>query len=157
MISWCLKKQPIVSCSSTEIEYSTLSVYFVEMTWLCYLLCDLGFLSFSLSILLCDNISAMHLATNPIFHSRSKHIDINFHFVCDRVVDDSIIICYTPIDHQSLMSLQGVYRQHFQWLRSKLVPIRNPVQLERGYNANYEFDSLAKSRGIIDRAWALIN
>lgn len=56
-----------------------------ELTWLTYILKDLRISLASPPILYCDNISALHMTINPVFHARSKHIELDYHFVRERV------------------------------------------------------------------------
>lgn len=81
LVSWWTKKQNTVSRSSSEAEYRALSAATCEMQWLIYLLRDLRINNAKLHILYCDNQSALHIATNPVFHERTKHLQIDCHFV----------------------------------------------------------------------------
>lgn len=71
------KKQPTVAHSSTEAEYRAMAQTGCEVTWLSYLLRDLGILLSSAPRILCDNLSALNLTVNPVLHSRSKHAQID--------------------------------------------------------------------------------
>ncbi|XP_021803810.1 uncharacterized protein LOC110748084 [Prunus avium] len=96
LISWCAKKQPCVSRSSTESEYRSLAQTASEITWLCGLLKDLHFYLAHPPLLLCDNVSALALASNPVFHARSKHIEVDYHYIRTLVTSNSITISYLP-------------------------------------------------------------
>ena len=85
LISWCAKKQHTVSRSSTEAEYWAMANTTVELTWMSFTLQDLHILLASTPTLYCDNTSALHMTINPMFHARSKHIKLDYHFVCERV------------------------------------------------------------------------
>lgn len=81
LISWKSKKQPVVSLSSAESEYRLLSKAVGEITWLSRLLSDFG-IQISLPVpVFCDSQSAIHIAKNPVFHERTKHIELDCHFV----------------------------------------------------------------------------
>jgi hypothetical protein len=56
-----------------------------ELTWLAFILKDLRITLSSPPILYCDNLSALHMTVNPVFHARSKHIELDYHFVRERV------------------------------------------------------------------------
>lgn len=87
LISWSTKKQATISRSFIEGEYRSLAhAAAAELTWLQHLLKDMSLPALSVLILWCDNLSAMALASNPVFHSRSKHIEIDCHFVHEKVV-----------------------------------------------------------------------
>lgn len=85
LISWNSKKQQTVARSSTEAEYRAIGLATVELTLIQALLRDIGFHSAHTPILWCDNIGATYLSVNPIFHARTKHLEVDFHFVRDKV------------------------------------------------------------------------
>jgi histone deacetylase 1/2 len=85
LISWSSKKQPTVSRSSTEAEYKALANGAAEAIWVDSLLKELGVIRQRTPILWCDNLGATYLTVNPVFHAQTKHIEIDFHFVRERV------------------------------------------------------------------------
>ncbi|CAN6715372.1 unnamed protein product [Malus baccata var. baccata] len=84
-ISWASKKQHTVSRSSTEAEYRALAITAAKLAWIRQLFCDLHISILQAPMLYCDNLSAISLSTNPVFHAKSKHIEIDYHFVRERV------------------------------------------------------------------------
>ena len=85
-VSWSAKKQPIVSRSSYEFEYRALSLTTVKLLWLTHLLHDLRISLLQQPLLLCDNKSAIFLSSNPVSHKRAKHVELDYHFLCELVV-----------------------------------------------------------------------
>ncbi|KAK1554205.1 hypothetical protein Q3G72_009233 [Acer saccharum] len=82
-VSWSSKKQPTVSRSSSEAEYRAMASTTAEITWLTFILRDIGVTLAQPPHLFCDNISAFHMLVNPMFHAQSKHIELDYHF-CTR-------------------------------------------------------------------------
>ena len=83
-----------MSRSSTEAEYRSLAITTAELYWLRMLLKDLGIYLYHPPILWCDNVSALALASNPIFHARTKYIEVDYHFVREKVLNRDMIIKY---------------------------------------------------------------
>jgi histone deacetylase 1/2 len=79
------RKQATVSRSSTEAEYKALANATAEMMWVQKLLTELCIPHPPTAWLWCDNLGAKYLSANPVFHARTKHIEIDFHFVRERV------------------------------------------------------------------------
>ncbi|XP_071700016.1 uncharacterized mitochondrial protein AtMg00810-like [Rutidosis leptorrhynchoides] len=96
LVSWKTKKQITVSRSSTEAEYRSMPTTTCEFVWLAYLLKDLHIPVKVPITLFCDNKAAQQIAANPCFHERTKHLDIDSHFVCDKVQDGFIQTAYIP-------------------------------------------------------------
>jgi histone deacetylase 1/2 len=100
LISWMAKKQPTVSRSSTEAEYKALANATAEMVWVQQLLTELGVRHPPWARLWCDNLGATYLSDNPIFHARTKHIEIDFHFVRERVAQKLLEVRFISTSDQ---------------------------------------------------------
>jgi hypothetical protein len=96
IFTWSSRRQKTVSNSSCEAEYIALSEASREALWLRQFLREIHFLKPNPTILLCDNNGAKSLSADPTHHSRSKHIDVRHHFVCERVEDGSIAVWRVP-------------------------------------------------------------
>ena len=80
-ISWSSKKQLTIALSSTEAEYRGMAIAACEALWLKRLLKDLGVPITDLICILYNNMSSIYLARNPVFHARTKHIEVHYHFI----------------------------------------------------------------------------
>ncbi|KAE8724129.1 hypothetical protein F3Y22_tig00010869pilonHSYRG00008 [Hibiscus syriacus] len=83
-ISWCSKRQPTISLSTTEAEYRAAAMAAQESTWLIQLMNNLHQPVDYAIPLYCDNQSAIRLAENPVFHARTKHVEVRYHFVREK-------------------------------------------------------------------------
>lgn len=85
LMSWRSKKQPTISRSSLEAEYRALALASCEMVWLNTLLQDLKVATSAVPVLYSNSTAAIYFATNPVFHERTKHIELDFHMVRERL------------------------------------------------------------------------
>lgn len=97
-VSWGSRKQSSVALSSTEAEYMSLTQGVKESLWLGELLWDLGATQYREEIrrIECDNQGAIALTRNPAYHARTKHIDIQYHFIRHHVESGTIQLTYCP-------------------------------------------------------------
>ena len=97
-VSWLSKKQATVALSTKEAEYEALSTATQEEIWLRRLLADMGEHPEGPTEIYEDNQGAISMAKNPKGHARTKHIDIRYYFVRDRVQDGAIALKYIGTD-----------------------------------------------------------
>jgi hypothetical protein len=96
LVSWSLKRQHTVSRSSAEAEYRDVANTVAEISWLRQLLQEHHFCPRRSSVVFCDNVSAVYLSTNPVQHQRTKHVEIDLHFVRDKVATGEIHVLHVP-------------------------------------------------------------
>ncbi len=97
-ISWQAKKQTTVAQSTVEAEYAAMAHAAKELIWLRYLLRDLNMSKYEPSILFCDNQGAISLAKNPTHHAKTKHVDIQLHFIRDHIEKGTFNVEYCPTE-----------------------------------------------------------
>ncbi|RVW31560.1 Retrovirus-related Pol polyprotein from transposon RE1 [Vitis vinifera] len=120
-ISWCSKKQKTVARSSTEAEYRVVASTAAEVTWVSHLLSELGITLQQSPTIYCDNLSATYLCVNPLFHSRMKHVALDYHFVREKVVDGSLKVSHVNTQSQLADVLtKPLSKSRFLFLRSKI-------------------------------------
>ena len=85
LISWKSKKQSVVSQSSAKLEYRAMTQSVCEIMWIHQLVMEVGIETSVPAKLWCDNKIAMHITSNLVFHEWTKHIEIDCHFVCEKI------------------------------------------------------------------------
>ena len=100
LVSWKSKKQTVISRSSAEAEYRAMANVAGELQWIRMLLAEIGLPMTGSSTLCCDNQSAIHIASNPVFHERTKHIEVDCHFVREKVNCGDIQLAHTRSEEQ---------------------------------------------------------
>ncbi|KAJ9559625.1 hypothetical protein OSB04_004785 [Centaurea solstitialis] len=100
LVSWSSKRQHVVSRSSAEAEYRGIANVVAETAWLRNLLLELCCPLSRATVVFCDNVSAMYLASNPVQHQRTKHVEIDLHFVRERVAIGHVRVLHVPSAYQ---------------------------------------------------------
>ncbi|GJT77619.1 ribonuclease H-like domain-containing protein [Tanacetum coccineum] len=92
--------QNTLSRSSAEAEYRGVANIVAKTAWIRNLLRKLHFPLSSATLVYCDNVSVIYLSANPVQHQRTKHIEINIHFVCDMVTTSQVRVLHVPSRYQ---------------------------------------------------------
>ncbi|CAH1429337.1 unnamed protein product [Lactuca virosa] len=100
LISWSSRKQPTVSRSSTKPEYKPLANVTTEVIWVQSLLKELGVCQPRSPVRWCGNLGATYLIANPVFHARTKHIEVYFHFVREKVAGGALDVRFISSNDQ---------------------------------------------------------
>ena len=117
-ISWTSKKQATVALSTAEAEYIALNTATQEAIWLQRLLADLSDIQHKPTIIMGDNQGSIAIARNPVFHSRTKHIDIRHHFIHEAIQDGVIDLRFCPTNEMIADVLtKPLSRNRFEQLR----------------------------------------
>ncbi|KAL1213817.1 Retrovirus-related Pol polyprotein from transposon RE2 [Cardamine amara subsp. amara] len=100
LVTWKSKKQKVVSCSSAESEYRAMRKLTEELIWLKALLKDLGIETTRPITMHCDNQADIHIASNSVFHERTKHIEVDCHKVREKIEEGVTLPCFTRSEDQ---------------------------------------------------------
>ncbi|GMI82979.1 cysteine-rich RLK (RECEPTOR-like protein kinase) 8 [Hibiscus trionum] len=121
VVSWCSKKQPTVALSSTEAEYIAATMAAQECIWMKCLMGDMfGNINYALQIK-CDNESAIKLASNPVFHGRTKHIEVRNHFVREKVLNQELdLVGVNTNDQTADIFTKALAKPKFERFRAAL-------------------------------------
>ncbi|GKB10890.1 gag/pol polyprotein [Tanacetum coccineum] len=127
LISWTARKQRTVLRSSTEAEYKALADTVAKLTCLQALLHELGIRSSSTHMLWCDNLGATYLLANQIFCARTKHMEIDYHFVREKVAQGDLRVQHISTHDQIVyIFTKPLPTPRFLSLRSKLQVVASP-------------------------------
>jgi hypothetical protein len=132
MISWSSRKQGSIAQSNAKAKYIVASVASREAIWLRKLLSDLFSAKLEPTVIHCDNQSCIKLSENPVFHDRSKHIEMRYHYVRDMVQKNILSIQYVPTAEQTTDILtKPLSLTKFVYFRDKLGVAKNASLAER--------------------------
>ena len=96
LLSWSSKCQNTTSRSSVNAEYRGVANAVAEACWIRNLLLELHYVPAKATIVYCDNVSVVYMSSNPVHHQRTKHIEIDLHFVRDKVATGHVRVLHVP-------------------------------------------------------------
>ena len=99
LISWKSKKQHVAARSSAEVEYRVMALTTCELIWLRHLLQELRFGKDEQMKLICDNQATLHIASNPVFHERAKHIEVD-DFIREKIALGCVATSFVNSNYQ---------------------------------------------------------
>jgi hypothetical protein len=121
LVSWSAKRQTVVSHSSVEAEYRAVANGVAEATWLRQLLLELHAPPSRCTLVYCDNISAVYLSNNLVQHQRTKHVEIDLHFIREKVAIGQVCVLHVPTTSQFAdVFTKGLPSSVFEEFRSSL-------------------------------------
>eukprot|EP00253_Pinus_taeda_P025123 PITA_25123 len=131
-VSWYNRKQRSVALSSVEAEYMVASLAACEAIWMRKILVGLFGSHLEPIVIYCDNQSCIKLSANPVFHDRSKHIDIRYHHIRDCVQWRIMLLSYIPTEDQDADILtKALTTRKFEYHRGRIGVADNPYLVER--------------------------
>ncbi|KAJ9544583.1 hypothetical protein OSB04_024290 [Centaurea solstitialis] len=127
LVSWSSRKQNCVSLSTAEAEYVAAACCCSQVLWMKIQLADYGYTMHRI-LIYCDSSSAIQIAANPVQHSRTKHIDIRYHFIKDHVEKDNVELFFVESERQiaDLFTKAFDEKRHY-YLLSKLGMLDPPA------------------------------
>ena len=132
IISWSSKKQGSIAQSTAEVEYIAASTASREAVWLRKLLSDLFRTELEPTVIHCDNQSCIKLTENPVFHDRSKHIEMRYHYIRDMIQRKVLSLQYVPTAEQTVdIFTKPLPLIKFVYFRDKLGVAENTSLAER--------------------------
>lgn len=121
LVTWRSKKQNVVARSSADAEFRSVAHGICEVLWIKRLLEDLKIQSILPMKVHCDNKAAIAIAHNPVLHDRTKHVEVDKHFIKEKIEEGMICMSYIPTAEQIADVLpKGLYKGQFNYLISKL-------------------------------------
>lgn len=119
-ISWSSKKQDVVALSSLEAEYVAVTGAAYQAIWLRRLLADFFQVQGAATEIFCDKKATISMTKNPTFHSRTKHIDIRYHFIRKLVADGEVTLSYCNTNNQ----VADIFTKSLSWAKHEVFRLR---------------------------------
>ena len=149
-ISWSAKKQSTVSRSSTEAEYRALASTAAELSWLRTLFKELYVFLHHILVILCDNVSTIALSANPVFHSRTKHLEVDYHFTREKVLRKQLQIGFVSgRDNFADIFTKPLPAPLFWFHRAKLLDDSSPINLRGDVEHSSSSRPMKKTKKVV--------
>lgn len=140
-----------VSHYSTKAEYQPLATTVTELAWLRILFKELCIFLSHVPVLWCDNVFAITLSANPVFHSRSKHFEVNFHYVREKVLRKDLCVKFVSgKDNLAAVFTKPLIAPLFLLQKSKILVESFPTRLRWDVEAKKKSQSDAKKKKVLD-------
>jgi hypothetical protein len=121
LVAWLSKKQGSISLSTTETEYIATATCCTQVLWMIQTLANLEVKYTTPIPIYCDNTSAISVSKNPVFHSKTKHIPIKYHFLREQLTNQIVQVHYIPTTEQiAYIFTKPLAKTPFEYLRHKL-------------------------------------
>ncbi|GJW47055.1 retrovirus-related pol polyprotein from transposon TNT 1-94 [Tanacetum coccineum] len=130
LVSWMSKKQDCTAMSTAE-AYVSLSASYAQVLWMRTQLKDYGF-DYNRIPLYCDSQSAISISCNPVQHSRTKHINVRYHFIKEQIERDIVELYFVKTEYQLTdMFTKSISQERFEYLVGRLgMRCLTPAELE---------------------------
>ena len=121
LVAWLSKKQGSISLSNIEAEYIAAATCCTQVLWMIQTLADLEVQYTAPIPIHCDNMSSISVSKNPVFHSKTKHIPIKYHFLREQVTNQIVKVHYIPtIEQIADIFTKPLAKTPFEYLRQKV-------------------------------------
>jgi hypothetical protein len=118
LVAWLSKKKGSISLTTIEVEYIVVTTCCTQVLWMIHTLTDLEVKYTTPIPIHCDNTSAISVSKNPIFHSKTRHIPIKYHFLREQVTNQIVQVHYIPTTEQIVdIFTKPLAKTPFEYLR----------------------------------------
>ncbi|GJS76094.1 retrovirus-related pol polyprotein from transposon TNT 1-94 [Tanacetum coccineum] len=123
LVSWSSKKQDCTAMSTAEAEYVSLSACCAQVIWMRTQLLDYGY-KYNRILMYCDSKSAIAISCNPVQHSKTKHIDIRYHFIKEHVEKGTVEIYFVGTEYQLAdLFTKALPKERFEYLVHRIADV----------------------------------
>ncbi|GKE76614.1 ribonuclease H-like domain-containing protein [Tanacetum coccineum] len=137
LLTWSSKRQDTLSRFSAEAEYRGVANAVDETSWIRNLLRELHTSLFTTTLVYCDNVSAVYMSANPVQHQRTKHIEIDIHFVRDKVATGHVRVLHVPSRFQYADIFTKGLPSRCLLISDSLSVRKTPASTARAYYSTY--------------------